>query len=429
MRRALWLLLVCLVVVGAAWGLMRLGGGVEVRVGEFFIAVSLPVLLLALAALFLVLLLLIALVRGIIHYPARLRARREARNRARAEAALTGALVSLAAGDADGARNQALRARRLVGDKPQLLVLIAEAERMAGREESASDAYHILSRQPEARFLGLRGLLRQAIQREDWEAAQALAREAEAVQPGTTWLRQERALLARRTKNWGEALALAGAGPARAPLALAAAGQEAEEARKAELEREAFKADPAFAPGVVAHAARMRGAKAEKRARTVLEQGWLAAPQPDIAEAYLEGEADPLARVKLGEALVARNRAHPESRLLLARLALEAGLTGRARSELEALAQSGEIDKRGYLLLVELERTEQGDTPQGRLAEAKWLRAAAEAPAAPQWFCGHCNRPYAAWAPLCEGCGTVGEIRWGRRGQANLPAPLATAAP
>ncbi|WP_040612637.1 heme biosynthesis HemY N-terminal domain-containing protein [Teichococcus cervicalis] len=413
MRRALWLLLVSALTVGIAWGLMRLGGVVELRVGDTFVGVSLPVLLIGLVVLFLALHLLIVGFRSLINWPARIRARRAEKRRAEGEAVLTRALVSLAAGSADAARSEVKRARVLLGDTPQLLLLTAEAERMAGREEAAAEAFQALARREDARFIGLRGLLRQAIQRRDWEAAKALAREAEAAHPGAAWLREERALLAQRTEDWREALALAAPQTPRAPLALAAAGQEPDSARAAELEREAFQADPGFAPAVLAHAARLSAAGNGRRAKAVLEQGWAAAPHPDIAAAYLGEEADKLARVKAAETLVHRNRSHAESRLLLARCSLAAGLTGRARSELEALVASGEADARAYLLLVELEQAEQGDTALARAAEAKWLRAATSAKPEPRWRCGQCGKVHESWHPVCDGCGTSGRIAWG----------------
>lgn len=412
MRRALWLLLLCVVTVGIAWALMRLGGTVEVRVGDTFIGLDLPILLVALAVLFLVLHTLLATVRWVRGWPARMRARREARNREKGEAALTRALVALAAGTADTAVLEIRRARTLLGDKPQVLLLTAEAERLSGSEEGAAEAFRALSEREDARFLGLRGLLRQAIQKQDWVIAKQLAREAEAAQPGTAWLREERTLLAQKTQDWREALALAGPQAPRAPLALAAARQERDPVNAAELERQAFQADPAFSPAAIAHALRLKAAGSDRKARSVLEQGWAAAPHPDIAVAYLSNETDPLTRVKMAEQLVHTTRNHPESRLLLAHTALAASLTGRARQELEALVADGTADARAYLLLVELEQEEHGDSAVGRAAEAKWLRAATAAPSEPRWRCGHCGKVHAEWVPVCDGCGTPGEVRW-----------------
>src|SRR5918995_899181 len=158
-------------------------------------------------------------------------------------------------------------ARAAPGDTPQVLLLTAESERLSGRENAAEEAFRALASREDSRFLGLRGLLRQAMARGDWDAALALAREAEAAQPGAVWVREERARLALRTRDWREALALAPPEAPRAGLALAAAEQEPEAERAAELERDAFQADPAFAPAAIAHARRLREGGSPRRAR------------------------------------------------------------------------------------------------------------------------------------------------------------------
>ena len=154
--------------------------------------------------------------------------------------------------------------------------------------------------------------------------------------------------------------------------------------------------------------------------RGVLEAAWLAAPHPDIGAAWVASVAAPLARVKAVEDLTHRNANHPEARLLMARIALEAGLTGRARSELDALVGSGAADRRAYLLLATLEETEQGDTAEGRAAQTRWLREAAAATDAPRWRCDACGAEHGAWKPDCAACGATARINWSS--PASLPA-------
>jgi len=414
MRRALVFLALLALGIAGVMAVARLGGSVEMRIGEIEILVPFSAFLLLAAALFLLLHLVLAGLGALRRWPARARARREVEHRAQGDAALTRALVALAAGAPDVARIEIARARRHLGDTPQALLLAAEAERAAGREEAAAEAFLALAKRPDARFLGLRGLLRQAIQRGDWPTAQRLAQEAEAAQPGAAWLRQERATLALRMQDWREALALAAPGAQQAPLALAAAAQEAEPTRAAELERLAFQTDAAFTPAALAHAKRLKGSGSTRRARQVLEEAWKARPHPDLATAYLEGEADSLARVRAAEQLVHGNAKHAESRLLIGRLATAAALTGRARQELEQLAASGEADRRVYLALSDLEEYEGRDTPESRAAQARWLRLAATASAEPHWHCGECGAEYGHWAPTCAHCEATGMIAWGR---------------
>ncbi|MDB5413991.1 MAG: heme biosynthesis protein HemY, partial [Rubritepida sp.] len=187
--------------------------------------------------------------------------------------------------------------------------------------------------------------------------------------------------------------------------------QETDPVKARELERQAFMADPSFSPAVLAHAKRLADAGSPRRARSVLQQGWDAAPHPDIAAAYLAGEEDRIRRVKLVDDLTRNSVAHPESRLIRARVALDAGLTGRARQELTAWHATGEADRRCHAMLVELERAEHGPDA-AREKEAVWLREAATAPVDPVWRCGHCGTEHAHWKPLCEACNTAGAITW-----------------
>ena len=164
MLRAIWLLIVLAVGVAFAWYLRTLGGSVEMRVGDVFVGLPLWVLLLVLVVGFVV---LYGLLRGwalLRSWPQRIRDRRAARYRVEGDAAVTRALVALASGASDQARMEIRRARKLLGDTPHTLLLTAEAERMSGREEAANAAFQALAERDDARFLGLRGLLRSAMQ-------------------------------------------------------------------------------------------------------------------------------------------------------------------------------------------------------------------------------------------------------------------------
>ena len=412
MRRALFWLCLLALGVAAALYLANLGGSVEVQVADAWIGTTLPVALLLLALLFLVLHLLLSGFGALRRAPERLRLKRNLQRRHEAEQAMTRALVALASGTGEAARLEMGKARQLVGDTAPVLWLTAEAERLAGREASASEAYRLLADREDSRFLGVRGLLRQAMESGDYAAAQALATEAERLQPGAAWLRQERGALALKTSDWRAALALAPPEAPKAALALAAASAEPDAAKAAELAKQAFDADPGFAPGAIAHAERLQAAGFPRRAKEVLETAWAAAPNPALAAAYLADAKDLVARVPAVDALIRRNPDAAESRLLLAETTLAVGLTGRARGALEALLASGAADRRAYAALAALELAEQGDTPEGRAAEARWLREAATAPEPAHWRCAGCGKTHAAWAPVCDGCGAPARIGW-----------------
>ncbi|MES2713804.1 MAG: heme biosynthesis HemY N-terminal domain-containing protein, partial [Pseudomonadota bacterium] len=317
MRHVLGLLILVGGAIALALWLAEVGGSVEIRFGQTWIGVSFPIAMLALVVAFIVLHTILSVIGWMRRMPGRVSTRIAVRRRADGDAAVTRALIALATGSASGARAEVKRARNLLGDTPQTLLLTAEAERLAGREDAAAEAFTLLAKRDDARFLGLRGLLRQAMQREDWPEAQRLAREAEIAQPGAAWLREERQLLAARTRDWREALALAPKDAPLAPLALAAAAQETDPEKAAALERQAFNADPGFAPAALAYSARLASQGSPRRARSTIADSWARTPHPDLGAAWIAPMSESLARVKAVEDLIHTTREHPESRLLM----------------------------------------------------------------------------------------------------------------
>jgi HemY protein len=405
MRRILLVLLAGAVVLALAWGLASLPGQVTGDVGDISFAAPSSVVGLGLLLLFAVLYALLRLFGAMIRLPRTIRRRQAARRRTSGDLAVTHTLLALAAGDTGDARREASRARRLLGDTPATLLLAAEAGRIAGRSDEAEAAFRTLAERDDAAFLGLRGLLRQAIDRGDWTGAMALGRQAEAVQPGAAWLRRERGRLAVRAGEWSDALALADADAPKAALATAAAQSTADEAQMLRLARQAWQEDPSLAPAALVYAKRLRAVGREPRALTVIRHTWSIAPHPDLAEFALAPVSDPLARTQAAQRLTEANPTHAESRLVLARTALDAGLTGEARRHAEAAVAAGVNQRRVWLLLAEIEEAEGSDQRDA-------LRHAATADPDPIWRCDSCHTAHTTWHAACPDCFTVGSLRW-----------------
>lgn len=427
MRRVLYVLAACIVVLSVAWVLAGLPGQVTAEFGATTIETSTPVAVLALLLVFVMLYVVFRLLGGMLRLPG-IAARWDAeRDRRRGDVAVSRALLALAAGDKADARREAGRARRLLGETPQTLLLSAEAGRLAGRDDEAEDAFRRLADRPDAAFLGYRGLMRQALTRQDWTEATALARQAEAAHPGADWLRHQRARLAIRSGHWIEALDLADNDPARAALAAGAAEAEQDPARAMKLARQAWKGDASLAPAALAYATRLRADEREARAQAVIRHSWALAPHPDLATFALAPISDRLARAQAAQRLAEANPEHAESRLLLARTALDAGLTGEARHQATLARGAGLNQRRLFLLTAEIEEAEHGDTDAGRLAARDALRQAATADADPEWRCAECHTPHAAWYPACTSCGAAGGLRWMPGRTASYPVPAIVA--
>jgi HemY protein len=419
MRRVVLVLLTVAVVVLVAWGIFRLPGSVSAEIGPYSFAAASPVAALAAIVVFVAIYLVLRLLGFVVFMPRRLRRWRAVRHRRFGDIAVTRALVALAAGESGDARRESGRARRLLGDTPQTLLLTAEAGRLSGREDEAAAAFRALSERDDAAFLGFRGLLRQAMEREDWAEASAIARRAEAAHPAALWLRKERAALAIRTRNWGDALAQSDADAPKAALAAAAAEQAATLPSGLRLGRQAWKEDRALPAAALAYAARLRADGRESRAQSVLRKSWEAAAHPDLAVAFIAPLPDAPSRLAATQRLTRNNPTHPESRLALARAALAAGRTEDAQFHADAVRAGGLNQRRVWLLLAEIADAQAADPARAepeieaaRLAHRDALRRATVADPDPVWRCTDCRTPQTAWQPVCPACGKTATLRW-----------------
>ena len=406
MRAVIGFTILAAALIALAWWVAGLPGMVSATISGTTFEMATPVALLLLGLLFLVLYVVLRLLGALVRLPRRARGRGHRRDRVRGDRAVTRALVALAASDPAAAQREASRSRRLLGDTPLTLLLTAQASRQAGREDEAAVLFQQLADRKDSAFLGLRGLMRQATAREDWSAAAALANRAEVVRPGAQWLKEERKVLALRSGKWNDALRLSGP-EHRAALAVAAADAETNQSAALRLAKQAWTADPTLAPAAVAYASRLRAGGKDVTANDVLRRSWAKQPHPDIAAEYMADLSDKQARLQAADGLAQQNAGHPESHLLQAQAALDAGMLKEARRHVDAARATGFNQRRVWVLMADIADQE------GHASEAQdALRHLASADPDPFWRCGACGTAHNAWKPVCDACNTPGKIEW-----------------
>jgi HemY protein len=435
MRRVLGFLILAAILLAIAFGIGAIPGTVVATIGTLTLAISLPLAILALLVTILVIYLMLRVIGLVFSAPGRFGRGRHERQQRQGERAVTRAMVAIAAADTRGALRESGRARRLLPQAPLARLVSAEALRLAGKPEEAEAEFRILTEQQDAAFLGYRGLLRQAIDKEDWPLAADLARRAEVAHPGAPWLRAERARLALRNGSWAEALSLTGPEAPRAVMATGAAEAASDPIEALRLAKDAFGADPALAPAALAYARRLRIAREERKSDKVVLQAWAAAPHPDLATFFLESDPDPLVQMKRAEQLAAAKPGDAESHLMLARAALAAKLVGEARRQADAALAVGLDQRRLWLLKADIEEAAiQASTAGTSEMEGAALRTALRRiPAAqpdPRWRCAACGTDHAGWQPACPSCGVLGRILWTapKRGESTAAALIDRAA-
>ena len=433
MTRALWFLLKVAVVIAIAIWLADRPGTVSIHwlgyavEAPFWVALLVTLAALGIAALG------YRLLRALILAPRRIRRHSRARRRERGYRALTQGMVAIAAGDAPTARKMARKADGLLNEPPLTMLLSAQAAQLQGDERAAKQYFEAMLERPETAFLGMRGLLTQAIKSGDRVEALTLARKARALQPNTPWLLNTLYDLEARAGDWAAAEGTlqqaiqSGAIPTeegrrhRAVLLLERSF-EAERRGRADSALSHAQAAHDMLPGFVPAAVRLArlqiAADRPKQAAKVVERAWRKSPHPELAELYrgLVSSYDPLARVRLFQKLVRQAPDSAESHLAVAQAAIDAQLWGEARQHLNRAMEIAP-SRRVYRLMAELDRNERHDED----AAKDWLAKAVNAPEDPVWTCDSCGAVSHNWGGLCGHCGAFDSLTWK---SPAIPVPL-----
>jgi len=368
--------------------------------------------------------LLFSVLSLIVDSPRRLlHARREWRRRTGYRALAQG-MVAVAAGDPQEARRYARRADRLLADPPLTLLLSAQAAQLDGDDGAAKKFFTAMLERPETEFLGLRGLLNQALREGDRSNALRFASRAMALRPGTRWAVLGRFDLEAREGRWEAAReTLAKAAKRRLVPAeqarhhrgvilheLSCAALAGGDQRRAiALAAEARALTDDLATPAAHHAQLLLREQRIGRAAKAVERAWRRAPHPELATIYgaIHDGDPPLSRVKSFERLAAQNPTARESYLALAEAALDAQLWGEARRHLKDALATG-ATPRLCRLMARLEEGEHGELGPVR----EWLDRAVGATPDPRYVCASCGRESLDWRSLCRHCGAFDALSW-----------------
>ena len=306
--------------------------------------------------------------------------------------AMARGMAALAAGEARVARAKAEKAELLL-QRPELTRLLnAQAAELAGDDLRAETYYRALAEDPATSFVGVRGLLNRALEKNDTERALKLAESAVKLRPREAAVLDTLYMLQSRKFDWAGArktldaqrraglLAKPEANRRDAMLALAQAEDaeelgEADHARKLALE--AARLDRANPEAAAAAARHLVAAGSKRAAAKMLIDTWRRTPASALAAAYAAIEPDESAherRLRFGKLLNAYG-SHPESQLLAAELALVTEDWAGARKAIADLSEA-KPTARSCIILAAIARGEGAPEAEVR----GWLARALDAP-------------------------------------------------
>jgi HemY protein len=458
--RTVWFFVKIAVVVAAAVWLADHPGHVSIDWQGYNIDLAVGTALAILVVFILLLYLLWRLWHIVARAPSDFVLFRRNRRQAKGFKALTRGLVAVAAGDAAEAKRLSRTAHGLLDHSPLTLLLAAQAAQMEGDEHAAARYFEVLSKNPEAALLGLRGLTTAALKRGDETAALTHAEAALQSHPHAEWAAETAHRLQVKSGRPAEeslkALVRAGAmtakeGQHRRAVLLAERARLnlLPETTNPDLDaglraaREALKLDSALVPARLILANLLLRLGKKREATRLIEQDWDSNPHPLLARAYVEAEPGerPADRMKRLERLQRQNPDHVETHRALGTAALAAGLWGDARRHLEKLVAAerarGGLSHATCRAMAALEDDERTDPKTAQAAVRHWLDAAAEAQPDPAWICSVCGHPGEAgpmsghWQAVCPHCSGIDTMRWQRPVLPNaeillVPAPAPT---
>ena len=181
---------------------------IDISAGSYVLSISSLTLSIGLALLLLVLVYVTRIYLWLVTLPARMRRVREEQRRAKGYRALTKGMVAVAAGEKLVARESARRAEALLQEPPLTMLLSAQSAQLEGDELAAKRYFQQMLDEPEMAFLGMRGLIMQALKQQNLREAQKLLQQAEARFPKQAWISAQHLQLQERLGNHVQAIKL-----------------------------------------------------------------------------------------------------------------------------------------------------------------------------------------------------------------------------
>lgn len=339
--------------------------------------------------------------------------------------AMNKAVLLLARENPAKARQQLLQAKRLLPPQPMMHVLEAQIAQAAGDDESAKSAYKALADQDETKFIGLYGLMKEALSHDQLQAALPLSQEAVRLEPKHKNLLKSHLELLLKLRHWSEALAHLKVlrkndalkndtlttleATLEVQMAHETLSSQQIDAARDHYQR-ALKIHPDFLPATLHLANLEKQQNRQAQAAKLIQQSWQRQPHPETLALYKElGSMErPTETLKRLKKLADKNPNHPLSLLAVADAEFKADHRAEALKLLKPLATDTNWQEALALYLKVLKQADQQDTNLIQSLEQKLHNAIPFG----QWVCSSCNFSPASHQTRCPDCHAFATIGW-----------------
>ncbi len=282
------------------------------------------------------------------------------------------------------------KAKQNLAQNPFFLWISGQVFENAKNHLEAEKCFFELTKNPLTLFLGLKGQIRAAMHRRDFNQAYDFLTRAEQEAPSSPWVLKHLLALARHSDQFEQEEVII--------LKLEDLGVITQEQSQMQIAksqyrkamslntplmvkeaclRQAHYLDAALSEATEELALLLKSQRQETYAATIIEETWAVNPNQKLGEVYFKifDSTDPKNAFNVAQNLFEHNPKHPESLFFLARAALDANLWKAARSLLETLLKMNPTAD-VYQFLARLELEEKKDEK----AALRWLEEGLKAP-------------------------------------------------
>lgn len=353
--------------------------------------------------------------------------------------AYTKGLVAIAMGNPEEAKRQAEKTKTNLPKHEGLgHLLAAQAATLSGDHDAAQQSLKAMAdAKDDAAFLGIRGLLSNAIREGDLKRALKLTNDAQKLEPKSPWIYETRLNLYARLGQWIDAekiikqmqkskfISSDVSKTYQSYVSLELSKEALEQGRRDDAlsyARDAAKLNESFAPIAVHYASIIAAEGRANRAASIIEKAWKKSPHPLLANYFyqLSVGLDPADQYKKMQKLIKLHPDHRDSLMVQASLEAERGHYQQARDALYQLLDT-EPTTGVYKMLSTIEEKQNGNVK----AIKEWLDKIPTADPDYAWVCDSCRHGTDIWSATCPHCMSFGKLKWAKPSKsANQNQPL-----
>ena len=382
-------------------------GEVRILWKDYFIETSMLTIILIIIFLLIVLILIIFTYRKFINFPKEYKKNQRLRYLKLGNQSLMDLASSIENRDYKQIDSNARKIKKFLGNSEFSTYILSQSAVATSDFNAARKYFELLMKNPDMRFLGLKGLINISLKEKNNDEALKYLQEAKLIKPNNLWVLDRLSVLLAKLKKWKEA--------AKVLENISSNDNKAVSVNRASFllksgakPIDSWKVSKNFIPAALEIMKHYLENNQEKKACDVIKISWKSLKYLGMIELFMQKEITnlkvSLRRLKLLHKALKENVQDDETKLALAHASYFASLWGESVSYLERIKKEN-WDQRASDLCKKLER----ESDRIKLPEIPSILANT-----PKWICASCGQEHNEWEIQCNACNDIGRIKWSK---------------